>query len=95
MKSTLIVKNNLTPSLTKIQKELKKVPEQAYKYWESETPVRSGNARRSTSLQGKTIRANYPYAAKLNEGYSKQAPKGMSEPTSKFVTALLKKIMRK
>jgi hypothetical protein len=95
MKSTLTVKNNLTPSLIKIKKELATVPDQAYKYWESQTPVRSGNARRSTSLQGQTIKAKYPYAAKLNEGYSKQAPKGMSDPTSKFVTALIKRIMRK
>ena len=95
MKSTLTVKNNLTPSLNKIQRELKKVPAEAYKYWESQTPVRSGNARRSTSLQGDTINAKYPYAARLNEGYSKQAPQGMSEPTDRFVAALIKRIMRK
>jgi hypothetical protein len=95
MKSTLIVKNNLTPSLQRIQKELSQVPAKAYKYWESETPVRSGNARRSTRLQGETIKAKYPYATRLNEGYSKQAPQGMSEPTDRFITALVKRIMRK
>lgn len=95
MKSTLSVNDKLTPSLLKIKKDLTTVPNQAYNYWESQTPVRSGNARRSTVLQGKTIKAKYPYAQRLDEGYSKQAPKGMSEPTTKFVTALLKKIMRK
>lgn len=95
MKSTLTVKNNLTPSLQKIKQQLTTVPEQAYKYWESQTPIRSGNARRNTSLQGETIKAKYPYATKLNEGYSKQSPNGMSEPTNKFVAALIKRIMRK
>jgi hypothetical protein len=95
MKSTLTVKNNLTPSLKRIQKELSQVPGKAYKYWESQTPIRSGNARRSTSLQGDTIKATYPYATRLNEGSSKQAPQGMSEPTDRFVAALIKRIMRK
>ena len=95
MKSTLIVTDKLTPSLKRIQQKLAKVPAEAYKYWETQTPVQSGNARRSTRLQGETIKANYPYATRLNEGWSKQAPKGMSEPTSKFVTALIKRIMRK
>jgi hypothetical protein len=95
MKSTLIVNNKLTPSLKRIQQQLGKVPDQAFRFWEKQTPVQSGRARRSTKLQGDTIQAKYPYATRLNEGYSKQAPQGMSEPTDKFVAALTKRIMRK
>ena len=95
MKSTLTVNNKLTPSLKRIQQQLAKVPAEAYKFWESHTPVRSGNARRSTRLQGDTIKANYPYATRLDEGWSKQSPQGMSKPTDKFVAALIKRIMRK
>jgi hypothetical protein len=40
-----------------------------------------GNARRNTVLRGNDIEANYPYAQRLEEGYSSQAPKGMTEPT--------------
>lgn len=40
-----------------------------------------GNARRKTKLQGNTIDAQYPYAKRLEEGYSSQAPNGMTEPT--------------
>ena len=40
-----------------------------------------GNARRKTQLRGNEIQANYPYAQRLEEGYSTQAPKGMTEPT--------------
>lgn len=40
-----------------------------------------GNARRKTTLKNNTIDANYPYAKRLDEGYSSQAPDGMTEPT--------------
>lgn len=42
---------------------------------------RPGNARRKTTLKGNQIDADYPYAKRLNEGYSSQAPDGMTEPT--------------
>ena len=87
MKSTLKVNDKLTPSLRRIQQQLATVPEQAFKFWETQTPVQSGNARRSTRLQGETIKASYPYATRLNEGYRQQAPNGMSEPTDKFIAA--------
>jgi hypothetical protein len=57
------------------------------------TPVRSGNARRSTKKSGNTIDANYPYAQRLEEGYSKQAPKGMTEPTIEEVRAYVYKTL--
>ena len=53
----------------------------AYKAFVKNTPVRSGNARRNTRKSGNAIDANYPYAQRLEEGYSRQAPKGMTEPT--------------
>lgn len=40
-----------------------------------------GNARRKTVLKGNEIQANYPYAKRLEEGYSSQAPDGMTKPT--------------
>lgn len=49
------------------------------------TPIRSGNARRNTRVDNTTIVANYPYSQKLDEGYSKQAPNGMTEPTEKWI----------
>ena len=44
-----------------------------------------GNARRKTVLRSNEIQANYPYAKRLEEGWSSQAPKGMTEPTIKEV----------
>jgi len=61
------------------------LPKEAYDYFVDSTPIRTGNARRSTSLRGSTIDANYVYAERLDQGYSRQAPKGMTEPTEKFL----------
>lgn len=52
-----------------------------------QTPVRSGNARRNTSVQRtqKRIVADYPYSERLDNGWSKQAPDGMVNPTIDFI----------
>lgn len=49
------------------------------------TPIDKGHARRSTKLQNNTIIADYPYSQRLEDGYSKQAPRGMVEPTEKWI----------
>ena len=86
--------NVLTSKLQKIQKKLAQVPNEAYKEFVQETPVRTGNARRKTRLQGKTITAQYPYAKKLDDGYSKQSPDGMTKPTEAFIRKRVKDIFR-
>jgi len=55
--------------------------------WKSKKPKNyaPGNARRSTVRKGNEIQANYPYAQRLEEGWSKQAPNGMTEPTLEAV----------
>ena len=88
-------KDTITGSLQKIKNDLAQLPRNAYDYWVSITPIKTGNARRRTRLQGETISANYPYAVPLDEGHSKQAPNGMSKPTEKFVEQQSRKIMRK
>jgi hypothetical protein len=52
-----------------------------YPTFRASTPIRSGNARRSTVMVGNEIRAQYPYATRLDQGYSKQSPEGMTQPT--------------
>jgi hypothetical protein len=89
-----IVVNNITPSATRIQNALAKLPQEAYKVFKDNTPIKTGNARRKTRLSGDTIRADYPYAEKLNEGYSKQAPQGMVTPTEKFLRKRIREILR-
>lgn len=67
------------------EKRLATLPKAAYEEFVKETPVRTGRARASTDLRGNTIVADYPYAQRLDEGYSRQAPQGMSEPVIKFI----------
>jgi hypothetical protein len=90
-----LVNDGITSSLRRIQSELDKVPQQAYDVWVKGTPKRTGNARRSTRLKGDEIQARYAYATRLDEGWSKQAPDGMSKPTEQFINRRLKQIMRK
>jgi hypothetical protein len=93
MSVTLTV-NTMTNSLKRIQKKLKQVPKEAYQEFVDETPIRTGNARRRTRLQGKTINANYPYAKRLDEGYSQQAPEGMTKPTEDFIKQRIAAILK-
>ncbi len=86
----------MTASLRRVQSDMDKLPAQAYDFWVKTTPKDTGNARRRTKLQNKRIiNADYPYAVPLDNGWSKQAPKGMSEPTEQFIKDRLKNILRK
>ena len=68
-----------------------KLAEIAFAKFKDVTPVDNGNAKRSTKLEGNEIIADYPYATRLENGYSEQAPKGMSEPTIDFIRAYVYK----
>jgi len=74
---------NITRKLNGLLQNLNsdKIADVAYKEFYKVTPRRTGNAKSKTKKQGKNIVADYPYAQRLNEGYSKQAPDGMVEPT--------------
>ena len=89
------VKDTMTASLNRIQRQLESVPQEAFKVWVENTPKADGNARRKTRLVGSTIEANYPYAKRLDEGSSKQAPRGMSKPTLEHIEKFVKRNLRK
>jgi hypothetical protein len=105
MSITLDVKitNQLTPKIKSIQQKLNNLPKEAYQEFVKLTPIRTGNAKRSTKLQGKTIEANYAYAGVLDKGRhmtskgmrgSEQAPKGMTKPTVDFIKNRVGQIVR-
>ena len=71
--------------MKKLEAALESLPEDAHKEFVKNTPVRSGNARRNTRLQDTKIVANYAYSQRLDEGYSKQSPDGMSQPTEEWI----------
>lgn len=75
--------SNITNRLNKVLQTVdeKRLTDFAYRRFRQYTPFRSGNARRNTKKEQNAILADYVYAGRLEEGYSKQAPDGMTEPT--------------
>lgn len=69
----------------------RRMARETYDFFRKETPIKTGNARRNTKLQNDEIQAQYPYAVRLDQGYSRQAPNGMTEPTEKFWENYIKK----
>tara|TARA_R100000353_G_C6508522_1_gene196027 strand:+ start:2052 stop:2339 length:288 start_codon:yes stop_codon:yes gene_type:complete len=88
-----------TKEVTKLFAEMEDLPENVMKvsgkYFKRITPIDKGNARRRTSTSGTTINANYGYAARLDEGWSRQAPEGMSDPTIDFIEKELDKQIKR
>jgi hypothetical protein len=79
--------------ITEIKQALNpvKMAKDAYRVFGANTPIRTGNARRNTHLFQDTIEADYPYAQRLDEGYSKQRPNGMTKPTLEFLKNYVRK----
>jgi hypothetical protein len=106
IKFSVKVNDKITTDLIRKQQQINKLPEQAFMYWKSITPIDKGNAKRNTTFNraNEEIVSNYPYAEVLDQGRgfrdgkmrgSKQAPKGMSKPTEEYIAKQLQKIMRK
>jgi hypothetical protein len=91
-----VKRNLLTPALKKIRTQLQDLPAEIYMEFIKNTPIDTGNARRSTKLiNNKTIAAKYVYAGRLENGWSKQAPEGMIKPTKEWAKKRIKEILRK
>lgn len=86
-------RDEINPRINSIQKQLKEVPRKGYTYFVSITPKDTGNAKAKTRLVQDTIKADYPYATRLDKGYSRQAPQGMSKPTISYLQQLVRKII--
>ena len=91
---TVKIQDQITQSISRKINQIERLPEAALKVWVEKTPVRSGRARRSTRLSGNEIQANYPYARRLDQGWSDQSPDGMSQPTGEFIRKEMNKITR-
>ena len=87
-------KGNIARSLNKLESRIDDIRKDAHKEFVRVTPIRTGNARRSTDLKGKEIQANYNYAVALEKEHrSRQAPNGMSEPTIDHVKKIVRRIV--
>jgi hypothetical protein len=48
-----------------------------------------------TGLSKATIEGDYTYAQRLDDGYSQQAPNGMTGPTERYIERRLDELVRK
>ena len=73
------------------------IPKKGYDKFKSVTPIRTGNAKRNTNFRntqtGGRISGDYDYANRLNQGASRQAPEGMTEPTIEEVKKQVKRVL--
>ncbi len=88
-----VTQNTLPAASRRIRRALNKLPDEAYDVFRKETPIRTGNARSKTRLRGNVIDANYPYAGRLDDGYSRQSPTGMTKPTLQFLRSRVRQII--
>lgn len=88
------MKGAIALRLAELAKELdpKILAQVGYKTFRKETPIRTGNARSHTALIQDEIVAEYPYAQRLDTGWSKQSPQGMTKPTIAAVEDYIKKV---
>lgn len=87
-------RSEIGPHMRKLEKMVERLRREGHEEFVRVTPIRTGNAKRSTALSGKEIQANYPYAVRLEkEGWSRQAPNGMSEPTIDFLKARVRDLL--
>lgn len=92
----ITIDNKLTPRTKRERKQLDELPEEVYKHFKAHTPIRTGRARRSTTLEKENvIFANYPYAQRLEDGYSRQAPDGMIKPAEAYFKKRLDQIFKR
>lgn len=68
----------------------------AYTFLRKKTPIDKGNARSRTRLKKRTtIHSDYAYAGRLDEGWSKQAPNGFTDPTIDEIDKLVDREVRR
>lgn len=84
-----------TKKLQLSEKTLDQAYQHAFTFFRDLTPYRSGNAYRNTHRNGSRIVADYPYAQRLDTGWSQLAPRGMSADTVIEFDRYLKSQLRK
>lgn len=84
-------RDRITPRMRRVLNFIERLPREMHEQFVSNTPIRSGNARSKTDLNNGEIQANYPYSIRLEkESWSRQAPRGMSDPTIEWVRQRLR-----
>tara|TARA_X000000950_G_scaffold83489_1_gene105064 strand:- start:1418 stop:1726 length:309 start_codon:yes stop_codon:yes gene_type:complete len=94
LKARLAGKLNIQDLETQINDLIEDVSRRTLKTAKANTPIRSGRARKSWSTDSKgpgqfEVSNSVPYIEQLEQGRSKQAPRGITKPTVKAVTGYI------
>jgi len=89
---SIVGRSKIKSRLDRVEQEIHKIKDFAHQEFQSITPIRTGNARKSTRRTQEGVKADYNYAVRLNDGYSKQAPDGMTKPTVEAIQAYVRRI---
>jgi len=84
--------DKLGPRTRKVKRFLETLPRNMHQEFVRVTPIDTGNAKRSTDLKQNEIQGNYHYANRLNNGHSRQAPGGMTDPTIEYAREEIRKL---
>ena len=95
MARLVVNKREVMDMFAKMSVMPEEVMSDAGKYFKQITPRNKGYAQDNTKTKQETITAGYPYAGRLDDGWSKKAPKGMSEPTIKEIDNLIDDYIKK
>jgi F0F1-type ATP synthase gamma subunit len=88
----LVGKSKIQARLNEIDRKVNRIKDHAHEEFRKITPIRTGNARSKTNRINRGVEAAYPYANKLNDGFSRQAPTGMTDPTVEAIREFVRKI---
>lgn len=93
-KSTKVNLKQFLRQMRQAEQVAEDLPEAAWRYFVKITPRDTGNAQRRTRLEQSTIVADYPYSKRLDTGWSKQAPDGMTNPTERWIEQEVKRRLK-
>ena len=93
--SVRVSQNQITPAIQRQVTALAALPAQGVQKFQALTPKDTGNARSRTQLRSREIVADYPYAQRLDDNWSKQTNgQGIVAPFTRWWIAQLKRIAR-
>jgi hypothetical protein len=93
--SVRVSQNQINTTIQRQVAALAALPGAGVREFQALTPIDTGNARNRTRLQSKEIVADYPYAQRLDDNWSKQTKgQGIVAPFVKWWTAQLRRIAR-
>lgn len=88
----LVGRSKIKTRLERLERDVGKIKDFAADEFRKITPIRTGNARSKTNRINAGVEAAYPYANALNDGFSRQAPQGMTAPTVDKISDYVRKM---